>query len=322
MLFSDEDGKPVRVSKAELLLVAWGDAERIELGRDISELRLTMDGEWLEQRWNRLKDMETAYLLFHAEGYVPVRSEPFRWIGSRGGSFGERVAKTKIMLLMYWIDVIVEEGKDAVLGVYFRKPRDRYLRFVDDEGIPVKDVKVSSYIYWSSSNHCGHLSGADPLGDGVSDSEGRLKIPDGDIEYAFKIDKHHYWLKNPKSPAFPERLVTHLQSDETTVELHRLSKGTLSLRVFENGKPAAGKVLLGTLTACPCGACSGPVDMRNMGNKTDENGRLIIEDFYPEEWESVFFLSEKDDTILWKWMPALLPDKAVISVDVGWSLDK
>ena len=79
---TDEQGHVVQVSKAELLLVAWGAAERLELAVTGSSLVIRLDESWLRSRWpSRFTDMERVYLYLQADGYAAIRSEPFLWIG-------------------------------------------------------------------------------------------------------------------------------------------------------------------------------------------------------------------------------------------------
>ncbi len=83
--FKDEQGEKVRLSKAELLLVAWGAADRLDLETRGEDLVVPLDGSWLRSRWpHRFMDMEKVYLFLQADGYAAVRSHPFLWIGAHG----------------------------------------------------------------------------------------------------------------------------------------------------------------------------------------------------------------------------------------------
>ena len=57
--FKDEQGEKVRLSKAELLLVAWGATDRLDLETRGEDLVVPLDESWLRSRWaHRFMDME------------------------------------------------------------------------------------------------------------------------------------------------------------------------------------------------------------------------------------------------------------------------
>jgi hypothetical protein len=57
-------------------------------------------------------------------------------------------------------------------------------------------VKVKSYVYWSRTDK-GLLNGADLLGVGTSDENGKVPVVDGDFTYALQVTHKGY----PGNPA-------------------------------------------------------------------------------------------------------------------------
>jgi hypothetical protein len=47
---------------------------------------------------------------------------------------------------------------------------------------------------------------------------------------------------------------------------------------------------------------------------TDENGRIVIEDFYPDEWYEVYLAMDEEDDPLWSADPSGLPE--TVKVDL------
>lgn len=304
------------------------DPNRILLGGGTGGLKLAigeplvlpLDTEWLRSRWpERFQDMSAVYLYFKADGYTAIRSEKFLWIGSHGPPFGPRVNEAEITFIGRK-PVIVTEGQSAEIEVVFRRPKERFLRLIDDEGKPVPGVKISSYMYWSDENHCGGLSGADPIGSSESDQDGRVAIPDGDFQYAFVFEKRLYVLNEPDAwPYLPPRLITYLSKPETTLKMRRWQQRPLEMVVTANAKPAAGLIVGGCLAGCSCGACCGQLAQRSLDKttrtKTDGNGKFQMTDFYPEEFERVYLLSAEDKEI-WAEDPRKWPSTGVIHVEL------
>ncbi len=89
------------------------------------------------------------------------------------------------------------------------------------------------------------------------------------------------------------------------------------MQVTRNGEPAAGLRLIGRLAGCPCGACSGGVSRGRESSEPASNreGILVIPDFYPEEWDSVYFL-DKDEKIIWEADPRKWSKTGIIRVEL------
>jgi hypothetical protein len=301
-------GRPVPLSHAELLLVAWGDVERLPLEIQGSRVVVPLAPEWLQTRWGRFVDMEKAYLFLQAAGYAPLRSEPFLWLGSHGGPHGPMVEQIEIAFPRNG-KTIVRNGESAETQLKFRRPEKRTLRTIDEHGDPVAGVRIDAYMFWSNSNHCGFLAGADPLGRVLTDGKGRAHIPDGDFEYAFELlGKQHYVLKDPPEDYEPMRLITHLLTKETVLRLHRARRIPLHMQVTVNQKPAPGQWLHGRAAHCGCGACDGGLA------KTDARGMIRIQDFYPEELEKVYF--QRDGEEIWSADPNHWPGDRIVHVEL------
>lgn len=311
----NEEGQAVRLTKAEILLVAWGDTARLDLLPAGRSLTVKLDEAWLRSRWpERFSDMMKAYLYFQADGYAAVRSDPFLWLGSHGPPFGPPVTVCEIKFPR-GKKITLRERDSAEMELVMRKPRPKTIRLVDDDGNPAVGIPVNSYMFWSDSNHCGHLSGADLLGRSKSDLQGRVVIADGDFEYAIELERGRYTLKSPGAvPILPPRLLTFLDSSETIVKLHRWVRRTLDLRLSRNGMPVPGQVLVGRLADCPCGACAGQI-----GGVSDSQGMIRIPEFYPEEWEYVFFENQRGQ-LIWKADPRQWPKDRTIEVDLRFSI--
>lgn len=304
--FVDENGKSVTVSKAELLLVAWGYTERVVLPLDDSghTLHLCMDESWLHAKWEGFKYMDGVYLSLVAPGFASIRSERFEWIGVMDSS-GVRLDETRIDFPNTQ-SIAVQERQHEEFHLKFRKPQKRYLRVIDDDGKSVPGIKITSYMFWSNSNHCGFLSGADLLRVDETDTNGRISVADHDFEYAFVFDLEKYSLKNTGSPYLPPHLMTHLHQTETTVYVHRWKSRTLQIYVRRAGVPFSGASLIATIAGCPCGACSGLLAV------SDSNGMIALTDFYPDKWELIFF--QQDGKIIWQQKMEDLPATGTLEV--------
>jgi hypothetical protein len=191
----------------------------------------------------------------------------------------------------------------------------RSLLLLDDDGRPVSGAEVTSYMYWSSSNHCARLSGARLLGTAVSDADGVVEVPDGDFEYAFEIAASDMGLvlSDPELPEYPERLVTTLRGEETVVNLHRRKSVTLTMRVLKSGVPVAGQMLYGCMADCPggvCASCCGPL------SASGPYGIITIPGFYPESYKSIYITDDSGEN-LFEADPGKLSLERPIEVDLA-----
>jgi len=156
------------------------------------------------------------------------------------------------------------------------------------------------------------LSGAERISEGTTDEDGRVAVPDGDWRYAFQFEKPLYVLRHVDSEDYPMRLITWLSKTETVVQLHHWRKRPLRMHVTANGRPVRGKELIGYASGCPdsiCMACTGPE------GKTDANGMIKVQEFYPESLRTVYF-EDADGNRIWEADPQTWP-RGVIEVDLG-----
>lgn len=277
----DTDGRPVAPSKVELELVAWGDNERLPLRSAGSRVFLPLDTTWLKERWTPSRGLYYwGYLYLEADGYASIRSDRFYWSGSRTDDHAP-VTMTRLRFPC-GAEARVRPGGQAECTVAFRRPRPRTLRLVDTQGQAVAGVKVSSYRFFSSNNHCNALSGCEPLGTAVSDAEGRVPVIDGDFEYAFEFRKPGWLLLEPQSWD-AMRLVTRLETEETSVVFQEMERRPLQLVVKEGSAVAGGRVLFGALAHAGCGVNRGPLAT------TDDQGRITLPDFRPERYAEIYF---------------------------------
>jgi len=300
----DGAGTPVKVKKAELLLSGWGYTSSMELHHEGGSVVMPLDADGLKSIAGTgfgdpdkpytydeaFAYIDEAFIYIEADGYAPACSGAFRFPGNSGVSPGYTV-----VLLPGGATVKVKDGEGMHATVAFRRPERRSLLLMDESG-PVSGVTVSTYMYWSSSNHCARLTGARLLGMSVSGGDGVVDVPDGDIVYAFEIaaDDMGLVLADPELPEYPERLVTTLADEKTVVKLHRRKKVALTMRVTKNGVPVPDETLYGCMADCPggvCASCCGPL------STTDAYGVISIPGFYPEAYTSIYIQSADGDKI-------------------------
>jgi hypothetical protein len=93
--------------------------------------------------------------------------------------------------------------------------------------------------------------------------------------------------------------------------LHAYQRSPLKMQVSSAGKPAANKVLTGCLAYC-CGACCGKL------GTTDAQGMIRVSDFYPEEWDQLYFYLNPEagdpGPILWKGQPMVNQGEVIVEL--------
>jgi hypothetical protein len=150
-------------------------------------------------------------------------------------------------------------------------------------------------MFWSNDNHRGTFLGV-TLAEEVSDESGRVSVPDGDFRYWFKIDRPLYQLaawatrlpEGGRAAAGPISLVTYLAGEETVVELNRLRRQPLEMLVQRKGQPVANRDLCAESFDVSCNF----YDHCEPITTTDANGHILVEEFYPEQWQHIFFLGD------------------------------
>lgn len=289
--FVGPDARPVHVAKAELLLVAWGDTQRIELETSADTLSLALEPDWLRSRWERFDDQEGVYLYLQAPPLAAIQSHRFRWLGAADDADSVTITFPRGQ------EVVVEEGEKASTTLVFRSRMTRRVRIVDPDGRPRSGIAIDAHMFWSQYNRCAVLAGGEPLGSFVANTDGWIEVPDGDFEYALELGPQlgsdHVFVANGRYER--ERLVTRLLQPETDVVVHRFPLHPLKMRVWREVDPASDVWLHAHMANCPCGACSGPLA------QTDEMGHIQLDEFRPEEWAWVWLVD--GDTEYWRTVP-------------------
>lgn len=303
-----EQGQPLPVTTAELLVTAWGDARRIPLSADGERVVVPLDREWLRERWpGRFREVDETFLFIRAEGGAAIASAPYQWIGTRADLGGRLVERAEIAFPRHR-PVSIARGDQVEFQLVLRREQERYLRFVDESNNPVAGVLVRTHLFWSDRNHCGYLAGAELLDEATSDDAGRVRVPDGDFAYAFELSRRPYVLAERPGLGV-QTMVARLSERETTVSLRRLTQAPLRLRVQRAGKPSAGATLYGVAANCRCGACSGFLA------QTDTNGEIREDEFYPQEFEQIF-LEDAQGRRVWQADPRAWKGEHRIEIEV------
>ena len=287
--FVDMHGQRAEVAKAELLLVAWGETGRLELGTAGSRLTLVLEPGWLRSRWPRFDDQLGVYLHLQAPPLAAIRSNRFRWPVDEDAGATIHFPGNR--------GVAVTGGEDARVRLTFRPTVPRRVRIVDPHGMPAAGGRVDVAMFWSESNHCGHLAGADPLGSFTPDADGWIEVPDGDFEHVLSLVgarwRNHVFAN---AHAIGSRLIIRLGEPATEVVVRELAARRVDMLVRRDAEPAAGVMLRGYLADC-CGACAGTLSTAN------ERGRIRLDAFRSERYSSVWL--EDDDGDRWSTAPAL-----------------
>jgi hypothetical protein len=300
------DGSPAVVETAELLLVAWGETERIPLtftfDAEGAVLHVPLDTEWLRSRWPRAEDMESAFIYLTGRDFVSLRSDPFRWLGTTGAS-GDAPRSDVTINFGQGQEITVREGETPTIVLKVRRsPEPKQLRFVDDEGRPVTTVTVSAYMLWSTSNRCGELTGKETLVEGVRpNAAGIVTLPDGDFPYAIEVFlRPHERVRDPDVDVNGV-VETYLREKDRVIHIHRFTRQPLSLRVFLGTAAVAMPPFTETVRGNGCGARTGLLLDRaadgRLAAPAVRDGEVVVENFFPEEIEAVCLGDSRGRTI-------------------------
>jgi hypothetical protein len=115
-------------------------------------------------------------------------------------------------------------------------------------------------------------------------------VPDGDFEYAIDLDGKHIDIEDPDAGLYLT-VVTRLTTAERTIRLHRHRPYKVSVQVLIGDQPARRAALTGSIARNCTGACSGGA------GALDDQGRIAIPDFYPEE--IVLCLGDESGKPIW-----------------------
>lgn len=283
---------PVVIEKAELHLAGWGWAETMPLAiEEGNSVRVSFDSPRARaERVDGYENVESVQLYIQARHLAPVMSEPFEWVGSRLGGASTTVDFRNGQ------SVVVAAGDSKTLTVRLRYPRSRALRFLDEAGLPVRDLEVEVSRFLGNSNHCGFPAG-EPLRSGKTDDTGTFAVPDGDFRYAVELPgwgQGFDFVSPPQESSIRPMVYSTmlLTAPETVIRLRRFKPIRLSLRLFVGDKPAGGVVVSDGTNCGVCGACWGGL------GETDAEGRLVVEDFYPDESDGIC-IADDQAQMLW-----------------------
>ena len=276
--FVDPDGRPVEVTKAELLLVAWAETERVDLETPTNSLQLVLEPDWLRSRWPGFDEQDAVYLYLEAPPLAPMRSSEFRWpvitgygipttIGFPGGH------------------QVVVKDMDVSMTLPFRSAAVRRVRVVTASGNPLPNVAVAVYRFGSDYNRCAHLTGGESLGTFVTDGDGIIEVSDGEFEYVLSLGRFTHEFVDGDRRA-PWRRRTRLLEATTEVRAREFSVDSLDVRIVREDSAVPGVHLRGHLASCPCGACDGPL------GTADEKGRIRVDDFRPDLYNRIWLVDD------------------------------
>jgi hypothetical protein len=158
----------------------------------------------------------------------------------------------------------------------------------------------------ATSNHCGNIEG-EVLAEGISDEAGSIRVPDADAQLVFEMTKEHYSLLNPQYADMPMRITAMYSSPVNVVLLRQMDLRPLHLQIT-GSEDVSGMTLSACLAACPCGACCGILA------ESDAEGRIAIEDFYPEEYERLMLLDPEGLAVWQSTTRTLAGDPVVIEL--------
>ncbi len=294
----DESNRPLRLSRVEVYLDIWGHGNLVPLVQNERGVKLPLDRSWPCSAWSEVCTQNAlwgARLILQAEGYAPVTSLQFYPLGTQSLATGNPTTPVDTVVVKFEgiPEVRIREGETKELVLPFRRPVPRKVRVVDEHGNPVTGVRLWNQLLFAQSNHCGAVEG-DMLVQGETDASGELKLPDVNGECAFSMeDLRHYSLQGSRRAVVPIVAIRQLQAPITTIVLRALEKrSVLQLEFTDNGPPAANLQLI-TCYNVACGAGCGTVE-----GETDQNGRVLLKDYYPEEMYLI--LRDHSDKVIWQ----------------------
>ena len=304
--------------------MGWGLTERIELEPTDEGLEIDFDPEWLRPRmkWREgkkydwIKHLEDVFLYLQSDTFADIRSEGFRWIGGRENDHGP----VKISF-PGGEEVVIEKGTEATATITFRKKSTQRIRIVDTKGAPLSSINVDAFMFWSHSNHCGGLGGAEPKGKYVSDENGTFELLKEDVEYALEFDFGHEHYIHRIVEADGEipmawRVLTSFPKRETVIVVYEFEVRSLVMQVHRNGKPVPDLTLGGQLANCRCMGCPVKIGI------TDENGRIEKNDFRPEEFDFVVLDEGEEEVEVWRAYSKSFQDMERIEIDLPPIVEK
>jgi hypothetical protein len=285
----------VKIERAEALLVGWDWTARVALPFDGDTVRVAFDSpEMTAQVLEKFPNLVSALIHVRAENLAPIVSDPFTWVGSQPHRALKGVGVDDVRVDFRRDQfAMVRTGGTHEMIVELKRPSERKLRFFDDVDRPVRGLRVAAYMFWANENQCGRMSGGDLISTGVTDEDGRLTVPDGDFEYAFKLLDERVRFTVPDTADTDGYITLYLTQRETPVSVHQFVSRPLTLRVFAGAAPLGNALVSGGRNYCgECGKCSGAI------GATDATGALSLERYYPEEFD-ILCLVDEAGKVLW-----------------------
>jgi hypothetical protein len=283
----DDAAGPVQLETAVLQLVWWGHTEEVALdytldGRDLL-VSVPLDDSVLSPLEPGTLP-EFAYVALNFTDFVPIRSGRFHWLGSSAYDSNNTyipVVTSVNFGFRSGAALTISPGEQQEISLVVRRPDKRQLRFVDEAGNAVTDISVSVGDFWANHNHCGYPVGMTPLLTAVEpDAEGRVVVPDGDIQYLVSVVGNHISLIEPEF-AIDNYFLSWIDQPEQVVTIRHNVRAPLHLRITQGGQAAAGAVVSAMPDMNSCGASAYPI------GTADAQGVLEIADFYPDEFTAL-----------------------------------
>ncbi len=290
--FQNEEGVPVSIVSAELLLTGWGISERSALPFTKDRLTIVFEKEWLTPYWpHRVVDLSEARILVHAPGYAALLSEPFVWIHD-AEQLPNFSPNYQTNIAFPGNDArIIQQGQTIVYPVTFYAPQTRTIILRDDTGTTLPNMHVAVYLFWSRKNHCGVAYEDLPIGTFTTDTRGRMTISNagkGLYYLDIRSDEAVYCLKDAtRRDAYCAQATLPLSESETTIILHELHQMTFELVLLPPEVAKEDSFGLYTQIQTPCGWGGGRVGIF-------QASETLSVHCYPEQVEQMWIQREQE----------------------------
>jgi hypothetical protein len=278
--FHGPSGETVRIDTATMLIGFWGGGEAVPLTPGGSDVLVDLSAGWVQSRFPGPGSTNGARLFVSADGYAPILSNTFPWLGVR--SPAGSTATTETTVGMGGQSITMRTGDEREMDVALRRPVPRRVRVVDQAGRPAAGIVFNVYMFWTRANHCGVFEGTPLLRGAVTDARGQMAVPDGDFDYGLDLPNGAGDAVFDDEPVFYQRVVT-LSGPETTVTVRRFDRRTVALQVLDpDDAPVGGAQLIGDDHYT---GCMDP-GIRPLG-ATDAAGRLTLTHFPVDEFDDL-----------------------------------
>ena len=312
LVFHGPVREPVPITRAQLLVAAWGVSLQYDLEVEGNVLKIDLEATRPEFA-GKIADT-SGFVYVKAAGYAPLMSEAFTWPAQNAPTVidfrnGRRLT--------------IAQGTEATLDVVLRRPAPRRVRLIDIDGRAVAGVKVEAAAHWNTPNHCGFLNGRDVVVAEVTNATGAIDVPDVDGPYAFSLLDSRMVLADADnsvragSPRYG--LITSLNTAETILRVRRYERRPLAIDIVRDRKPVPKAVLMADMGLGVCGAGYGPL------GTADARGRIRIDAFYSEMWTNYWVCAEQKQVWILPpdgQLPALIDVGVTPSVEANLPVDR